>query len=131
VRVYISGAISGRPLDEARDEFKGAQVALWDAGHEVVNPFYVAPHRSCACPSARGDDGAGSGHNWGCYLRGDLAALLDCDAICMLPGWEASHGARLELTVAAAVGLKVLWPEVAGWAGPWEVVPEEEINDGQ
>jgi hypothetical protein len=27
----------------------------------------------------------------------------------MLPGWESSHGARLELTVASAVGLRVWW----------------------
>lgn len=111
MRVYISGAISGRPLEEARFEFQNAQHRLWGAGHEAVNPFYVSPHHSCACPRARGDDGAGSGHEWACYLRGDLAALLGCDAILMLPGWEASHSARLELTVAAAVGLKVMWAE--------------------
>jgi hypothetical protein len=78
-------------------------------GYVPVNPFDVPPHPACICPEAVSADGAGGGHQWGCYLRGDLAALLGCDAILMLPGWESSHGARLELTVASAVGLRVWW----------------------
>lgn len=41
---------------------------------------------------------------------GDLRALpsmLGCPEIHLLPGWEASVGARLELSVAAAVGMRV------------------------
>jgi hypothetical protein len=109
VKVYISGAITGLPLSVARDRFAAAAASLAAQGNDVVNPFDVPPHPECACPDAAGGDGAGSGHEWGCYLRGDLAAMLNCDAILMLPGWEASHGARLELAVASAVGLKVLF----------------------
>lgn len=110
MKIYISGAISGRPLNEARTEFEAEAERLRAAGHTVVNPFDVAPHADCHCPSAHGSSGSGSGHEWACYLRGDLAAMLDCDTILLLPGWEGSHGSRLELTVAAAVGLHVIWP---------------------
>lgn len=114
MKVYISGAISGQPLADAADRFASAASALVFAGHTPVNPFTVPPHAGCSCTGAVNQAGAGGGHEWGCYLRGDLAAMLACDAILMLPGWEASHGARLELQVASAVGLEVLWGMPAG-----------------
>jgi hypothetical protein len=109
VKVYVSGAITGLPLTVARAAFAEAAASLAAEGHVPVDPFDVPPHPACICPDAVSADGAGGGHQWGCYLRGDLAALLDCDAILMLPGWESSHGARLELQVASAVGLRVWW----------------------
>lgn len=102
LRIYISGAITGLPPGKARAVFREAAASLAAQGHETVNPFDVSPHANCKCAQVNGK------HEWACCLRGDLAALLDCDAIFMLPGWESSHGARLELTVAAAVGLRVL-----------------------
>jgi hypothetical protein len=116
LKVYVSGAITGLPLDVARERFAVAADELAVLGHEPVNPWDVPPHHTCACLGTTSDDGAGGGHAWGCYLRGDLAALLDCDAILMLPGWESSHGARLELTVASAVGLRVWWSAAAATA---------------
>lgn len=109
MKVYISGPISGRPLAQARREFDEAVLYFMERGDTVVNPFNVAPHHTCTCPDAASDAGAGSSHLWCCYLRGDLAALLDCDAIAMLSGWNQSHGARLELQVASAVGIEVIW----------------------
>jgi hypothetical protein len=114
MKVYISGAISGQPLADAADRFAAAASRLATAGHVPVNPFMVPPHAGCSCPGAVNAAGAGGGHEWSCYLRGDLAAMLDCDAILMLPGWESSHGARLELMVASAVGLWVLFDVPAG-----------------
>ena len=35
--------------------------------------------------------------------------LLDCDAICMMDGWEESKGAKLELDVATSCGLTVYY----------------------
>jgi len=100
MKVYLSGPISGLSSDEAREAFARASLATLLGGHEPINPFDIPPPPNCSCLGAEG-------HSWACCLRGDLAVLIECDAIYMLPGWERSHGARLELSVAAAVGLKV------------------------
>jgi hypothetical protein len=108
MKVYVSGPITGLPLGHVRAAFKQACEGLADRGYTPVNPTDIPVDADCGCTGA-GRDGAGSGHAWACYLRKDIRALVDCDAILMLPGWEPSHGARLELTVASAVGLRVFW----------------------
>lgn len=40
-------------------------------------------------------------------FKRDLTAVCDCDAIALLPGWERSKGANMELSVARALGKKV------------------------
>jgi hypothetical protein len=110
-RVYVSGPISGLPLREAQAAFGAACDTLHALGYSTLNPFDIAPWPGCACAAPAGDTaGAGGSHTWSCYVRSDLASMLRCDAIWMLPGWEASAGARLELSVAAAAGLQVLHP---------------------
>jgi hypothetical protein len=42
----------------------------------------------------------------------DLAAILKCDAIHLLPGWQESKGARAERAVAEWIGLGVFEYEV-------------------
>jgi len=46
--------------------------------------------------------------SWEEYLRQDLQQMLTCDTIALLPGWEASKGAHLELHVAHRVGMNVV-----------------------
>lgn len=118
LRVYVSGAISGLPLDEARAMFRAACDLLAAKGYDTVNPFDVPRRGGCSCPADP------VGHEWGCHLRADIMAMLDCDAIYMLPGWERSHGARLELTVASAVGLRVHFARSLD--GEQTTNPEEE-----
>lgn len=42
------------------------------------------------------------------WIEGDLEILRRCDAICMLPGWDHSPGARRELALACELDLEVL-----------------------
>ena len=50
---------------------------------------------------------------WEFCLRRDLKILLDCTDLVLLPGWEKSKGANLELHVAKQVGIKI-WYLVDG-----------------
>lgn len=41
------------------------------------------------------------------FARRDLAAIVECDAIALLPGWERSRGATAEKAVADWIGLPI------------------------
>lgn len=113
-RIYISGPIAGHP--DARAKFAAAAMRLRVAGEdngdgtfstvEVVNPFHVDPPEHPGQPCPPGYEGS-EDHRSSCHMRADLRALLDCDVIAMLPGWENSRGAVVELAVAKACGMEV------------------------
>jgi hypothetical protein len=44
---------------------------------------------------------------WQWYMRRDLVMLTLSDGVALLPGWEGSTGAQLEVTVASALDMKV------------------------
>ena len=43
---------------------------------------------------------------WDSAMRRDIKALMECDAITMLPGWERSEGARIEKEVCDRLRIK-------------------------
>lgn len=45
---------------------------------------------------------------WAWYMRKDLAELVKCEAIYLLPGWENSKGATLEMHVAERLGMTII-----------------------
>jgi len=99
-RIYIAGPMTGLP-DLNFPAFNAAAVKLRSGGWHVENP---AEHG--VVPSAE----------WGDYLRWDLARMMTCGTIYLLPGWEKSKGARLEHQVATALGMPVLWADGAAQA---------------
>lgn len=105
LKAYISGPIAGI-RDANISEFNDAASLVKAAGVEALIPHDIVPDHLGACPQDTIRSGQG-GHSWACHLRYDLAAMLECDAVVMLPGWERSHGARIEHTVAAAVGIPI------------------------
>lgn len=88
--IYISGPMSGYP-EFNYPQFFAAEEDLLILGHEVINPARHPKQKT-----------------WADYLRLDLADVLTADAIAVLPGWEASRGAALEVHVAHALGMTVL-----------------------
>lgn len=92
-KIYISGPIAGFDLQERRLAFLGVYHQLEKLGHEPVNPF---------------DNGVPDDEHWRVHMRADIAMLLQCDAIYMMPGWELSKGCKLELDVASSCGIQVI-----------------------
>ena len=91
-RIYISGPMTGLPgLNFGA--FHCAAAQLRALGYEVVNP---------AEKQSETED-----LSWEEYLRQDLQQMLTCDTIALLPGWETSKGAHLELHVGHRVGMRV------------------------
>ncbi len=42
------------------------------------------------------------------YMREDIKAVLECEMVVTLPGWQESSGALLEVEVARACGIPVI-----------------------
>lgn len=91
MKVYISGQITG--LDNFAELFEQAQIELELQGHEVINPVKIEHNHD---------------KTWRSYMKNDIKALCDCDAIYMLPNWCKSSGARLENHIALRLGLQVI-----------------------
>lgn len=105
IRIYVSGPIANRP-EANRREFDEAAMMVRVAGAEPLLPHNIHPDHlgKCVPDPIVGADG----HTWPCHLKADLLAMLsECDGVVMLPGWERSHGARLEHQVAAAIGMPI------------------------
>ena len=97
-RLYIAGPMTGYP-DCNYPMFNAAAEHLRSQGFEVVNPAEVSI-------KTRG--------HYVDYLRADLLAMLGCDAVATLEGWEYSTGARNEVMVAGTLRMPVA--PVAKWA---------------
>lgn len=94
MRVYISGAISGREPNEVRKEFELAKRYLRLEGYEAISPLANGLPWDCA---------------WEVHMREDLRLLLECQKIAMLPSWRESRGAMLEVFIATALGMEVIY----------------------
>lgn len=104
MKLYVSGPMTSvGPPTWNHPAFHKAAYELRCAGYRVVNP---AELDDTTVP-----DWDKQEHNW--YLRRDLKALVDCNGIVLLPNWERSKGARLELHVAQELDMRVFWT-VAG-----------------
>ncbi|HEX6940219.1 MAG TPA: DUF4406 domain-containing protein [Longimicrobiales bacterium] len=93
MRIYLAGPMSGIKAHNF-PAFHARAAELRVQGYDVVNPAEL-------------DDGDAS-KPWEHYMRRDLALLVTCDAVALLPGWQASRGATLEVHVANALGMPVL-----------------------
>ena len=97
MKLYISGRISGLPLQYAQDRFNfGIKDAIIDTKatkEQCVNPFNIKPFFGFKI--------------WLCYMIADLYQLRKCDAIYMLNNWKQSRGAKIEITVAILWGKEI------------------------
>lgn len=89
--VYISGPITGMP-DLNWAVFEDATEKLLLNGHVPFNPFYS--NLDITRP-------------WHEHMREALRLLLKAEAVALLPGWERSRGARLEVQVAKALEMTI------------------------
>lgn len=101
--VYIAGPMTGMP-DWNYPAFFETEQQLRDMGHTPVNP---AHHDGLTVEEALAN--AGTHENpaqpWAYYMRRDLPHVANADALCLLPGWQKSRGARLEVHVANTLGI--------------------------
>lgn len=95
-KIYISGKITGLEIHEAFQRFDEADTELTIKGFEVVNPMTIEHNHD---------------KSWLNYMKTDLKALLDCNAIYMLSNWTDSKGAEIERRLAIDLGMKVIYQQ--------------------
>ena len=91
-RIYISGPMTGMP-ELNFPAFHAEAARLTALGYDVVNPADLNPEPE---------------KGWHECMRRDLAALLTCDALALMDGWQKSAGAHLEMHVAHRVGMEIV-----------------------
>lgn len=88
-RCYLAGPMTGYP-DLNFAVFHRAAARLRAAGYEVANPAEINPDQSSS---------------WEACMRNDIAQLVTCDFVVVLPGWDRSRGASLEVYIAEKLGM--------------------------
>lgn len=91
MRLYLSGPMTSSVApDFNRAAFRAAAATLRAAGHHVFDPADLP-----------------DGWAYGDYMRVDLAAVLQAEAVAVLPQWERGPGAVVEVVAAVSIGLPV------------------------
>ena len=91
-RLYLAGPMSGYPKHNF-PLFDRVATRLRDMGYRVFNP-------------AENKDG-GKLRPRSFYMRLDIPALIESEAVVVLPGWEHSRGASLEVWLAVDLDMPV------------------------
>lgn len=94
MRVYLAGPMTGY-AEFNYPAFEAAASWLRAEGYEVVSPHEVNP------------PDVGFDHPWDWYMRRDIAALMDVEAVVVLDGWQQSKGASLETYIARVLDMPI------------------------
>ena len=96
-KIYISLPISGYDLEERKELAMQTEVKLRSRGYDVFNPL---------------GDKWESGLTTQDYMKRDLKALLECDTIIFMTGFNKSAGCHTELCVAMACGMDIWFEDL-------------------
>ncbi len=115
MKIYLAGPMTGLPHFNF-PLFNSVANKLRDAGHEVFNPAErdnEVHGTDISVGNITGDQLLATkqhGFSLGDALGDDTQYICkQADAICMLPGWEYSSGARAEHALAACFKHKFLY----------------------
>lgn len=100
--LYLSGPMRGRPLFNF-PAFHEATAFLREKGYEVFSPAEMDEEDGFDPASA-----VFTTEGLRKALKRDTETIFKVDAVAVLPGWEASRGARLEVELALMIGLPVI-----------------------
>lgn len=90
MKIYITGKVTGEPMAECTMKFGAAQKELEALGYEAINPLAVVNNWQAT---------------WQEAMKLCIKALMDADAIYVLPCADRSQGAACELSLAADLGI--------------------------
>lgn len=91
MRVYIAGKVTGEDPGACFAKFAAVEYQLKQNGFEVVNPL-----RLCNTDTP-----------WHDCMKICIKEMLTCSAVFLLPDWNRSVGATMEVTVANVTAIPV------------------------
>jgi hypothetical protein len=110
MKIYIAGPMRGKPLYNF-PAFREAAKVLRAEGWVVFSPAEIDNEEGF-------DEGTVESSLTKTQLIGflmrDIEIVTTVDAICMLPGYENSYGASVELAMALFLGLPVYFIDAKG-----------------
>lgn len=89
--IYISGPMSGY-FGLNFESFHAATASLRERGYQVISPAEIKQKAT----------------TWAACMRQDIKALMDADKVAVLPGWEKSKGAQIEVKLAQSLGMEII-----------------------
>lgn len=92
-KIYIAGKVTGLPIAEVEDKFMVAQKEIEAQGFLAVNPIEVVGTWDCT---------------WKEAMLKCVKAMIDCDAVLLLPCWTDSKGAIIEQKIASDLEIRTL-----------------------
>ena len=112
MKVYIVGPMGGR-IDNNYSAFFDAESMITRLGHKAINPARLDSTDTNQDISEALKDAIASikdnnKNGWEYYIRRDLSQLMEADALCVLPGWQDSRGASIEVNLANSVNMPIL-----------------------
>jgi len=118
--IYIAGPMAGKPLYNF-PAFDAAAAQLARDGWTPINPAQLDrdagfdPERDPVTPEFLKE-----------AMKRDLLALLEADALALLPGWPKSKGALAEKAVAQWRGIPIYTLSEKLELSPWiTIIPDE------
>lgn len=91
-KIYIAGKITGLPQNEVIEKFETAKAKIESLGFHAINPVQVVNDWETT---------------WENAMKKCLKALIDCDAVVILPCWSESKGATIERQLAEDLGMVI------------------------
>jgi hypothetical protein len=131
-KIYLAGPMRGYPLFNF-PAFELAATHLRKLGFEVWSPAENDVEVDGFDPAKPGNCAKTMSH----YMQRDLPAVCNADAVALLPGWQKSEGANLEVYVARKLGKHIVDAETLqpvsgeGCASGGEVTIVDEKTGGK
>lgn len=97
-KIYIAGPMTGMPKFNYPAFFE-AERLLKGLNYDVLNPASLP---KCDDDSIKGDE------RWRWYMRRALPMVAQADEMALLPGWDKSKGALLEVNIGSIL-LMPMW----------------------
>lgn len=89
-KIYIAGKVTGENRAECTAKFALAKKEIEALGFEAINPLEVVGHWDTP---------------WNPAMRKCIGALMECDAIVLLPDWISSRGAKIEYEISKFINI--------------------------